>query len=437
MTWTHMKHALLTFLIILSLFLSYNLILTGTQSNTSSSSGNTQAPVLIDRTLSEVFSPNQVVLHEAFSDPQIASMAEAEALINTSYANMTFRGVESPEPFTKANYQQLLQGDDWVEFVFNAQIPFGLFENGFEDLPSDYEDRTFSRVLFNLNEPNWVLFYNMNEEIVYGIQDVTITNDVIEAFRDSEEIAYTPAEALDLGQIVYVPKEAVTVPYRNYLVESLPNSLYTNMFFVDTPFSDPANNSEEWRYYDYTQEVTINDKLHVLTYFSERTNLDEITLSERLSGSFEELNRVENWTEKSQYQAYDPETHEATFQRYLEGLPVFSPEQYETTTLVTYVKAGVKKLQVPLRIIQTPITSDEFTEKKLESGQELVSRLKAIGVEASKIEDLEIGLTWKENEEEPRLINYEPAWYVKLVGDSQWYDADRYIELQGEEFNGL
>ncbi|MFC6463479.1 two-component system activity regulator YycH [Marinilactibacillus sp. GCM10026970] len=436
MTWTHIKHVLLGFLIVLSLFLSYNLMVTGTQPNSSSSSGTSQTPVLIDRTLSEVFSPNQVILHEISEEPKMASMQEAEGLINTSYENMTFRGVEVPETLPKADYLQLTQADSWIEFVFNAQIPFGLFENGFENLPSDYENRTFNRVLFNLNQTDKVMFYNMNEELAYGIEEAMITNNVIEAFRESEDIVYTEAEALNLNQIVYAPKENLTVPYRNYLVESLPNSLYISML-IDTSQAETQTLDEGLRIYDLQQEVMINDNLHVLSYQRQRTSFDELSLNERLARSFEELNRVENWTEKSQYQSYNMQTNEATFQRYLEGLPVFSPQQKEATTVVTYVESGLKNLSVPLRIIQTPITPDEFVDKELPSGQEIVTRLESVEVEASEIEDLEIGLTWVESEEESRLIHFEPNWYVKLEGDNNWYEVERYIELQGEQINGL
>lgn len=436
MTWTHMKHVLLGFLIVLSLFLSYNLIVTGTQSNAPSSSGNSQTPVLIDRTLSEVFSPNQVILHEISEGPKMASMQEAEGLINTSYENMTFRGVEAPETLTKADYLQLTQGSSWIEFVFNAQIPFGLFENGFENLPSDYEDRTFNRVLFNLEETDQVMFYDMSKELAYGIEEAVITNNVIEAFRESVDIVYTEAEALNLGQIVYAPKENLTVPYRNYLVESLPNSLYISML-IDTSQAETQILEEGMRIYDLQQEVMINDNLHVLSYQRQRTSLDELSLNERLARSFEELNRVENWTEKSQYQSYNTETNEATFQRYLEGLPVFSPQQKEATTVVTYVESGLKNLSVPMRIIQTPITPDEFVDKELSSGEEIVTKLGSVEVEASSIEDLEIGLSWVESEEESRLIHFEPNWYVKLEGDNNWYEVERYIELQGEQINGL
>lgn len=66
MTWSRIKHVLLTVLIGLSLFLSFQLWTAGGELREPASGGSGFVPAsLVDRTLTEVFAPNQIVWHRS------------------------------------------------------------------------------------------------------------------------------------------------------------------------------------------------------------------------------------------------------------------------------------------------------------------------------------------------------------------------------------
>lgn len=437
-TWTHIKHILLGALIVLSLFLSVSLLTTGSQSNEqTTSSGGSTTPALVDRSSSEVFSPNQIILHEAYDSHQLASLTDTQDLVEQSYQTMRFSDVQTPETLTRSEYQQIVHEDSWVEFVFDEEIPFGLFSEGFEDIPSDYENRTFDRVLFNLNDQDRVLFYNAQKELTYEFEEVMIPEDLLAGFRDTEAIHYTEATGLELNQIIYVPDTEMSLSYENYIVERLPDRLFISQFFEDTSEVDVRSTLNGQQYTSLTTEVVINDKNYTLSYLRQRTNQEELSLTERLSNSFQELAKVENWKDRSRYESYDPSTGEVIFQRYLDGMPVFSDQQLDSEVALTIDGSGIKNLRIPLRVAQTPISLDGYDEKELASGSEIAGNLEAAGIDLSTITGLKVGLTWEESEEDERVIHFEPDWYINVENDSNWYTVDQFMELQEGSLSGL
>lgn len=438
MTWTHTKHILLGALIVLSLFLSFSLLTTGSQSNEqTSSSGGSTTPALVDRSISEVFSPSQIILHEAYDNHQIASLSDTQDLVKQSYKSMRFKDVQPPKTLTRSEYQQMVHEDSWVEFIFDEKIPFGLFSEGFEDIPSDYENRTFNRVLFNLNNQSRVLFYNDQEEQTYEFEEVRIPEDLLARFRDTESIRYTEATGLELNHVTYVPSSKMDLSYENYIVERLPDRLFIGQFFEETSEVNVRSTSNGQQYTSLTTEVVINDENYTLSYLRQRTNREELSLTERLANSFQELAKVENWKDRSRYKAYNSSTGEVVFQRYLNGMPIFSAQQLDSEVALRIDRSGMKNLRLPLRIAQTPISLDGYDKKELPGGQEIADKLEAAGVDLSTVTGLKVGLTWEESEEDERVIHLEPDWYVNVKNDSNWYTVDQLIELQGESLNGL
>lgn len=438
MTWSRFKHIMLTFLIGLSLFLSFQLWTAGGELREPASGGSGSTPAsLIDRTLTEVFAPNQIIWHRSFNGSKFeASTFYTQEWIEEHFNNMTFGDVQSPQRLSQADYQELLGTGEWVEFIFDAPIPFGLFENTFEDLPTDYENRAFMRFYMNRDDPEQIGFYDVNSEINYAVEDTSFTTEIINELLLAADNEFKDVEAVDVGEtFIYLPVDEVEVEYHDYLVERLPNNLYINQFFADTSEVDARRTGQSTRYIDLTTEVRINDATNTLTYLRQRSDLGQMTFSERLLGSFQELRQIENWTETIHYQAYTPSSNEVTFQRYIQGYPVYSFQQLESSVLVTVVEGGRSNLRLPLRVVQTPLTLTGEGTKTLPSGGEVINQLGNTEFGVTNIQNIKVGLTWIESEEDSRVVHFEPNWYVQ--SENVWYELDRFIQLQEESHDGL
>lgn len=438
MTWSRFKHVMLTFLIGLSLFLSFQLWTAGGElrETTSGSSGSVPAS-LVDRTLTEVFAPNQIIWHRSFNNAKYeANTFYTQEWIEEQFTQMTFGDVQSPQRLGQADYQEQLSTGEWVEFIFDGPVPFGLFEDAFEDLPTDYENRTFKHFYMNRDDPTQIGFYDVDNEINYMVEDTSFTTEIINELLFGANNQFTDVEAVDVkDSFIYIPIEEVEVEYHDYLVERLPNNLYINQFFTDTSEVDARRTGQSIRYIDLTTEVRINDATNTLTYLRQRSDLGQMTFSQRLHDSFQELRQIENWTETIHYQGYTPSTNEVTFQRYIQGYPVYSFQQMESSILITVVEGGRSNLRLPLRVVQTPLTLTGEGTKTLPSGREVVNQLENTEQGLNAVENIQVGLSWVESEEDSRVVHFEPHWYVQ--SESVWYELNRYIQLQEEAHNGL
>lgn len=430
MTWTYIKHVLLGTLIVLSLFLSIGLWSAGRRlSEPQSANESSAASSLMERTEAEVFSPYVVALHgvNEVGEIQLTTTNSLQNFIDQTLNEAEFERIDTRESLYLADYQENLVQGEKIEFLFSGQTPFGIWENAFTRSISDYDELTYNRIVIDLENLEQIEFYNTQEETVYYASVSSLTIEDFEAVRDTESLSYVGAESMEIGGgYVYLPIEALEIEHRNYTVERVPTNVYVNQFFTDTSEVDSRTTGNVTRLIDMTTEVQINAADHILTYESQQTALDELTLTERLNRSFSELQQVENWTEEVKFSSYAAETNEVVFQRYLEGLPVFSLQRQEALVKMAVNNNGLSELTLPLRIVQTPLDTGDETEV-LQSGQELMSIIDASSIiERTDVEDIRLGLTWEESSENSRVVHFIPNWYVKI--ENTWYEIEQLVE---------
>lgn len=440
MTWSRIKHVLLTLLIGMSLFLSFQLWTAGGELREPASSGRGSVvpSSLVDRQITEVFSPNQIIWHRSADGAKLeANPFYMQEWIDEEFSQVSYGEINSPQRVSQEEHQERLNSGEWIEFIFNAPIPFGLFEDAFEDLAADYHNRTFTHLYINRNDPSELGFYDQNNEIDYTVEDSSFTTEAFDNLLNLSDDQFHEVQAFDISdRFIYLPVDSIEVDYHDYLVARLPNNLYVNQFFADTSEVDSRRTGSTTRYIDLTTEVRINDSTNTLTFLRQRTNMGQMSFNDRLLGSFEELRQIENWTETIHYRSYTPSTNEVAFQRHIQGYPVFSHQQQESMVLVTVVESGLSDLRLPLRVVQTPLSLSGEVSKVLPSGPEVIEKLEATEEGLEIVNDITVGLSWVESDEDSRVVHFEPNWYVE--SDNVWYELERFILLQeGAQQNGL
>ncbi|EXJ23262.1 YycH protein [Alkalibacterium sp. AK22] len=440
MTWSRIKHVLLTFLIGMSLFLSFQLWTAGGELRepASGGSGSVVPSSLVDRQITEVFSPSQIIWHGSSDGVKLeANPFDLQEWINEEFSQVSYGDINSPRRVSQKEYQERLASGEWVEFIFNGPIPFGLFEDAFEDLAADYHNRTFTHLYINRNDPSELGFYDQNNEIDYTVEDSSFTPEALDALLNNANNQFHEVQAFDVSdRFIYLPVDSIEVDYHDYLVARLPNNLYVNQFFADTSEVDSRRTGSTIRYIDLTTEVRINDSNNTLTFLRQLNNMGQMSFNDRLMSSFEELRQIENWTETIHYRSYTPSTNEVAFQRHIQGYPVFSHQQQESMVLITVVENGLNNLRLPLRVVQTPLSLSGEASKVLASGPEVIQQLETTEQGLEIVDDITVGLSWIESDEDSRVVHFEPNWYVE--SDNVWYELERFILLQeGAQQNGL
>lgn len=395
---------------------------------------NQPSPSVVERHLTlDVYRPAQIVLHTP-NDNNAKHIIKDQQLsddILHLFNNVQLSEVSERSELSAEQYQSLLLAGEWTELVFSDQLPFGVYNHLFANLPSDYAEQTFDRIIVQTSSPTDLYFYNYKRQLLYRVPIDKRPTDPLPSIAELDGRSYLGYGLQLSGNLVYLPFEDLEIERKRYMIDQLSNTLYINQFFKDTSSVESRTSGDETRYIDLTKEVTINDATHLLTFLSQQTSTDEIALTQRLSSSFDTLNRFENWQDDVIYQSYNPENYYVTYQRYIDGLPVFDSGHLESTIEIATVETGLTHLKLPLRFIRTPISINEDNMRSLPSGPDVVDTLQQAGLSLSEdVQDIEIGLTWNESSENENVIFFEPQWYVKVR--NEWQTLNQAVQSDNE-----
>jgi len=439
-----LSNFLLAFLVILSFVLSFNLWTAGRNIGEETTSGQQASSnvSLTSHSESDVFRPTIVALHGANEEAplQIARTYPLNDTLSEAFETNNINQIESSEMMNYEEYVNQLQSGQWMEFVFNEESPLGLIEQKFDDLPRDQANNYYDRIAINIDNRNSVYFYHTDSESLYVASTVEDASMDIDPFLNDESIQYVSAFPTILDtNIVYLPENSVSIPYQSYVVDQLRNAVYVNNFFPDASLMDRRSTNNVIRYIDLTKEVTINQNNNTLEYLRQIEETGELEPTARFERSFEQINRFENWSDTFVLSDYNRDSEIISFQREIDGYPVFSPLGQNTVSEIGLVESGVTHMKLPLRFISTPISmaSEGSPTKEVISGGELVDTLiSRLGEESYEtIEDISLGYSWEESDEDSQVGNFTPNWYLLIEGD--WVIYDEFLELQEEGAYGL
>ncbi len=438
------RNFVLAFLVLLSGILSYNLWTAGRNVAEEEEAPSDQIArsnvALTTHSMSDTFRPTSVALHGI--DNQYSTLLgntyPLRRWLREEFEHRNLNQIENIETVNDEDYLNVLQSERWLEFIYTEEQPIGMIEQKFDELSREAANEFFDRMLINMDDRSTVYLYHTATETLYTVSMLEEEDMDIEPFLNKENIDYVGAFTQVLeDNIVYLSNESLEVPTKSYVINQLSDSNYIESFFPDTSLVDRRSNSEVTRYIDLTKEVTFDKKANTLSYLRQISETSELETTTRFTRSFEQVNRFENWSDTFKFSDYDREEQIVYFQREIDGYPVFSSGGNETISEVGVVDSGVTHLKLPLRFIDTPITIKGAPTEELMSGAKLIAQLDAATTAATfaQIDDITIGYSWDESEEESQVIYFNPDWFVSVEGT--WMTVDEFLELQGEVTYGL
>lgn len=439
MNFSRVRRILLALLILLSLYLSFRIWvpITPEVENRDAPTENNVPGTLVDRDIHDVYAPRDFIYHSEETPEQTYAMEPT--VFNDLYTNLLNTiSLENLEPGDSVSidtyFETLDRQTETLELVFSELIPFGIFTSNFNDMPVDLADTQFNRIIIDLNDDSIIRFYNTKSETMNEVEVSEVDFDIFTDQLNTENVLYDVYSQQLQAEYVYLPSDSVTMNTRSFTVERLPNNLYTSYFFPDPSGVELRVSNNISRYINLSAELRINNSTNVLTYFSQMSDLSELTRSERFMDSIDELNTLENWTNSIKYVGVNEQSKEIYFRRYFNNLPIFSDGELSSISEVAVFEEGLSHLKLPLRVIQTPITIDEDLERDLASGVTVVNNLSNV-IEPDQIQDLAIGYKWIDSEESAQVVEFEPMWFIKE--NEVWTDVESYIEAEGGSADGL
>lgn len=435
MNWAVIRKITLTFLFILSLYLSF--VLWRNPGGNVSQPENTDTPVVssvtFDRSLASVFGPTEIVEHNG-QGSFLTKDTEVAKKLYTIFSEAEITDLTDPESLDGENYLNRIKQTEGVEFIYPSSIPFDLYENSFSSLPREYENRTFNRVYIPLTDPERAYFYNTHSQLYYTAEVADMDTQMLSTILN-EEVQTFAVQSVELNDhIVYLPFESLELPVLSYMVEEQPNSLFIERLFNDTSEIQTIVSENASRYYDYFSELIIDNAKDILTYSRPQASADNLSLAERVKNSFDKMIQFEHWPNEIYFYGLSSAENETEFRRYINGFPIFGSPDYGGT-FITVSENGIIDLKMPTIVAQTPISNNEATVK-MDSLQELIVSLNSAGYNLTSIEDIKIGYTWDYSDESSRVVTLTPNWYAKK--DGRWVSVQSLIGLsQGGAGDGL
>lgn len=430
MNWPRMRKITLTFLFVLSLLLSF--ILWRNPGGYVLQPDSTKTPVVssvtFDRRLPAVFGPTEVVEHKPQGSFILKDTKTANSLFS-AFREGKVADLTDPVSLDGEEYINRVSGTENIEFVFSSSIPFELYGDSFSFLPREYENRTFNRLYISVNNLENIYFYNTHSQLFYEASIADLDSDVMrDSLNETESESYAVQSVSLNDHIAYLPVDYFELPVLNYLVEEQPNSLFIERLFNDTSEIQTIVNENTSRYYDYFSELTIDNEKDILTYSRPQASADNISLTERVRNSFDELIQFEHWPNEVYFYGLSSATNATEFRRYINGFPVFGSTDYGGT-FITVSDNGIIDLKMPTVVAQTPISNND-TMVEMASLQDLTMTLSNMGYSLNSMEDLKVGYTWNYSDESSRVVTLSPEWYVKK--DGRWVS----VQSLGEETQG-
>lgn len=442
---TTLTNMLLTALVLSSLVLSFSLWTTGRsigEEETEQSAKNPSRISVITHAMEEVYRPRLIALHglAEVKPLMIASSNGLNYFLQEIFNRPSIVNIESSEKLTKEMYLDKLHRGQWVEFVYPDELPFGMVSSMFSDLSTETAELFFDRILFDQTEDSRIYFYHMESETFFNTTDNldSLHQRGIESLVTAEEIDFRAAQATFLNNTIkYLPAESLEISYQSYIINQFPARTYINNFFPDTSLVDVRSENNSTRYIDLTKEVTINEDNHTLTYLRQNYTTGEMTPEERFKRSFQQINQFENWSDGLIFSSFNQRTNVLTFRREINGVLVFSKNEYESVSNISVVEDGITHMKLPLRYVNTPINIKGSPKKTLISGIEMIEILQETltNEDFQLIEDFSIGYTWEESNEDSQVVNFEPDWYVFYNG--QWLTYSALMDLYKETAYGF
>lgn len=440
----YLRNFIVSLFVLTSIILSYMLWTAGRNIGTEEATTGQIARSSVAQTsheISDAFRPTGVALHGEDEENQIqySTTYPLKNLLRENYEVQNLEQIERSFIWTLEEYSKQLETGRWLELTYNEEQPIGLLEQRFVNLSSDFRNLFYNRMLINIEAPNRIYFYNTHTEWAYEAS--TIDGDFLDLqpFLNEENLNYKNSFSLMLdGNIAYLPYEEVEIPYQRFVIDRFPDSIYIENFFPDTSQVDRRSQNGVTRYIDLTKEVIINQNNNTISYFRQISDPDGLDATSRFRRSFEQLNRFENWSDTFVLSHYDLETSFLEFHREIDGFPVFDSTGNETISEVGVVESGVTNLRLPIRYINTPLSIQGSPTGVLISGTELVNQLQT-GLQGRALSDIQnicIGYTWVESDEDSQVIYFNPSWYVQI--NDEWQTLENFLQVsEAGDINGF
>lgn len=444
MNMENLKSVLLINLVVISVFLTFNLWTYVPDSSKMQNAKYLQDNTEVEqKSLANVILPSVVLFHKEnthLGSENINSIDPLYKLLERGELN-DFKDISNDIP--KQQFFSFVRGKNKIEMIFPTHIPLDSMKDVFkikEKIPESY---SFNRIMIDLskcrdgNMPVYFISYE-NRKVYHMVLKGVMLRD-LETARDQFTAGardYSQYTLSDTREI-FLPDTKTDMQSMGYVVNEINEDVFINALFTDPRYVKKVSSERENTYTDGIRLMQVLKKNQMLQYtnsaVSEQPNISGNALVQR---SFDFINGHGGLTDSYRFEYMSTRKRQTTYRLYVDSLPVFNEngmatleEVWGSEELISYKRPLFKRL----------LKYGDDQSISLADGKTVISSLeKNENVDMKLIQDIRLGykLTPESGTDGKNIaaINLKPIWYVVYGEDDE---VKEWCEEKGGELIGL
>ena len=381
--------------------------------NVASTNQDASTQTRVSYSMEDVFRPTRFIIsHE--NKGKMTSDSTIIASVNEGLVGK-FKDISKKEILSQEVYEQLVLRDSFGQLLFDAPVTFGVMTRYFNDVPEEYKQETFSRILYRHDDSKNVYFINDYTKQVFQAKTDQDIQSELSKYYDDTKFHVVESYILKNKQI-FIEVNNQSLEKQTYLMEQIPMSFYINQLFANPSELRNRSDGQSIIYNDNLSQLKMDRSTNVISYYQNRVDDEQLTTTVHLQQSFAQMKKLGGWKLGMSFSDFDSERKIVEYMRYVGTYPILSNAK-EGLSQFIITATGIEKMRVSSLIAETPIPSKNESID-LMSGKELMDQILGKGIALDTLEDIRLGYAWQLSRESNQVVEFVPNWFIKI--DHKW-----------------
>ena len=381
--------------------------------NVASTNQDASTQTRVSYSLEDVFRPTRFIIsHE--NKGKMTSDSTIIASVNEDLVGK-YKDISKKEVLSQEAYEQLVLRDSYDQLLFDAPVTFGVMTRYFNDVPEEYKQETFSRIIYRHDDSKNVYFINDYTKQVFQAKTDQDIQSELSKYYDDTKFHVVESYILKNKQI-FIEVNNLSLEKQTYLMEQIPMSFYITQLFANPSELRNRSDGQSIIYNDNLSQLKMDRSTNVISYYQNRVDEEHLTPTVHLQQSFAQMKKLGGWKLGMSFSDFDSDRKIVEYMRYVGTYPILSNAK-EGLSQFIITASGIEKMRVSSLIAETPIPSKNESID-LMSGKDLMDQILGKGIALDTLEDIRLGYAWQLSRESNQIVEFVPNWFIKI--DHKW-----------------
>ncbi|MCA1065606.1 two-component system activity regulator YycH [Rossellomorea sp. AcN35-11] len=429
MNYEKIKSIILTLLVCISIFLTFNLWTYQPGYDTINSDEAYDVSVgdkIPENELNNVLiKPFKLFYHTGNRTVGTADEFEIKKVIDQLRSFTLFDMKDLSREYSMSEIEAVIHGAQKVEIVFPDSVPLSTYTQGLKVEEENRLNGLFNRIILDLNHngsDTGSIYFALYKEGEKKFYESRVDRTSLETFEENfvQKAVYNYNEYFKqtlTKKTIFLPKNPEDYYRYKYYTDLDSHEDYVKALFSDPNSVDKSFTDQGEKYTNVYSLLKTNKEHNTLSYVnpSEEKNGGSSATS-LLQNSMEFVNDHGGWTDEYRLFSISPLENKIVYRLFMQDYPVFNDNGMAEISLVMG-KETINEYNRPYFSLDF---SDDLEEVTLQSGESVIDTLLSDRtINLDYVEDVIVGykMTRDASETNSKFLVFEPSWYYKYDGN--------------------